>query len=98
MAEGGNSGGDGLLFISENDGDTVVKGIGFESAGELVGRAGIPDEDSWEMRGIAQDVIDYARYIVTVRPKSCVVSIWWRKTETIARWVPYLKADETFRR
>ena len=74
MAEGENSGEDGILFISDDDEDSVVKGIGFDNSPGLVGRVRIPDGGRLEMRGVGKGAIDGERYIVTVGSKSGVVS------------------------
>ena len=58
-------------------GGFLIRGAGRSSADDLVGRVGIPDDDLIEIRGILREVIDYARYIVTIGSKSGVVTIWW---------------------
>ena len=49
----------------------MKQGIGYDSPDELVGRARIPGDERWQMRGIIQEVIaDYDRYIVAAGLKS----------------------------
>ena len=44
MGADANAGDDGISYVSEGDGDTLVKGVGFGSSDELVGRVRIQDD------------------------------------------------------